>query len=90
MPDHSIHSDLVEILHRGGEPDCVSGVRGSSLELVREDVPRCPIVVHELDHVTAGLIRWHLLEHLALADQPADSHRAKHLVSAESVEIDAE
>src|SRR5438105_761694 len=57
---------------------------------MRQHIPRSAVVVHKLDHVAARLVRRHLLEQLALADQAADSHRAEHLVAAESVEVDAE
>src|SRR5439155_27237323 len=90
MRQHSIHSDVVEVFDRRSETDGVRRVGSPRLELERQNIPRRTFVVHELDHVAARLIRRHLLEHFALSNKAADSHRPQHLVTTEGVKVDAQ
>src|SRR5688500_19236109 len=86
--EYPVHSDPLEVGDGGRETNRASGVRSSRLELVRQHVPGRPVVVNELDHVSATLVGRHLFEELAPADKPAESHWPEHLVAAESVEVD--
>ena len=87
---HAGHAERREVVARGGHPDGVGRVRRPRLEFVWQHVPRRAVVVHELDHVAARLVRWHLLEQRAPSNQAAGAHRPAHLVPAERIEVDSE
>src|SRR5678815_1488727 len=89
MSKNFVHTDFIEIIGGSCKSNSVRGIRSSCLELVRQSIPRRRLIVHKLDHVAAHLVGRHRIEHRAVTNQSADSHRATHLVSAERVEVDA-
>src|SRR3954463_871281 len=40
VSQHFVHTDRIEIIRSRCEPNCISSVRSSRLEFVRQDVPR--------------------------------------------------
>ena len=74
----------------GSEPDRLSDLRGSRLELPREVGPRRLVGGDGADHVPTADERRHLLEQRAPSMQHADPRRPVGLVASPGVEVDIE
>src|SRR5687768_4190756 len=87
---HIFHPQVLEVIHRGPQPDRLSNRRSPRFELPRGLLIGGAVREHLLDHFSPTEEGVHLLEKLPAAIETARGGRAEHLVAGESEEVDVQ
>src|SRR3990167_10631738 len=88
LPD-ILHSYFIQVVYRRAETYDVRDIRSSCLELPRQIIPACCLLVDFLYHVASAKERRRLFEKLFPPVKHAYSGRSEHLMAGECKEVAA-